>query len=262
MIPEQRREFIYRYVHEKNIVSIKDLTELMDVSHMTIRRDIQILETEGKVVSINGGIRLNERLMLELAYEDKAALNHKIKKHIGQLAATMVEPGLTIYLDAGTTLLEIAHMIVARNLFNLTVVTNDYTICNYLMDKPYIQLYHTGGLVDQRNHSSIGNIAAQFFNSVNIDIAFLSSSSWDIQRGLSTPHEGKAIVKKAVLQAARRRILACDSSKYGKYSMFHVCHTHEFTDIICDQLPDDVPEQIRSIGVQLHLTQLKQEAAC
>lgn len=262
MIPEERRDYIYRYVYEKNIVSIKELIETMDVSHMTIRRDIQILEAEGKVLSINGGIKLNDRLMLELAYEDKAELHHKSKVAIGKIAAKMIEPGLTIYLDAGTTHFQIAREIMNTSCLQLTIVTNDYSICNYLMDKPHIHLYHIGGLVDQRNKSSIGSIAAQFFDSINIDIAFLSSSSWDVERGLSTPDEGKAMVKKAVMKASRRRILACDKSKYGKYGMFHVCQMKELTDVICDDLPDEVIQGLVQQGVEVHLAEKKQEAAC
>ena len=65
MIPEQRRDFIYRYVHEKNVASFNELAELMSVSHMTVRRDIQLLEEEGKVITINGGVKLNNQLKLE-----------------------------------------------------------------------------------------------------------------------------------------------------------------------------------------------------
>lgn len=66
MIPSERRDFIYRYVHEYQTVSINDLVELMNVSHMTVRRDIRMLEEEGKVVAISGGVRLNDALRQEL----------------------------------------------------------------------------------------------------------------------------------------------------------------------------------------------------
>lgn len=254
MIPEQRRDFIYRYVHEHTLASFKDLAELMNVSHMTVRRDIQMLEAEGKVVSINGGVKLNNMLKLELAYSEKSSLRHEIKQQIGKLAAMLVEPGQTLYLDAGTTLFEVARAIAASNCFNLTVVTNDFTISSYLMDMPHISLYHTGGLVDRRNRSCLGNSAANFFNAINIDVAFLSSSSWDAERGMSTPSEGKAMVKAAVLRASRRTVLASDSSKYGKYGMFHICNLQQLTDIISDaELPEAAQQQIEHAGVKLHL---------
>ena len=144
MIPEQRRDFIYRYVHEKNVASFNELAELMSVSHMTVRRDIQLLEEEGKVITINGGVKLNNQLKLELPWREKAELHHDIKRDMGQLAAMLIEPGQTLYLDAGTSLFEVAKAIVASQCFNLTIVTNDFSISHYLMDMQHITLYHTG----------------------------------------------------------------------------------------------------------------------
>ncbi|WP_186374821.1 DeoR/GlpR family DNA-binding transcription regulator [Yersinia similis] len=263
MIPEQRRDFIYRYVHEQNVASFMDLAELMNVSHMTVRRDIQILEAEGKVVAINGGVKLNNMLKLELAYGEKASLNHKLKQNIGALAAMLIEPGQTLYLDAGTTLFEVAKAVAASNCFNLTVVTNDFTICGYLMDMPHISLYHTGGLVDRRNRSCLGNSAANFLNTINIDVAFLSSSSWDIERGMSTPSEGKAMVKASVMRVSRRNILVSDSSKFGKYGMFPICKLQALTDIISDgNLPLAAQKQIEESGVKLHLVNKEVRAPC
>ncbi|BFO07982.1 hypothetical protein GGER_04920 [Serratia rubidaea] len=73
MIPSERRDFIYRYVHEYQLVPIAALTELMSVSHMTVRRDIRVLEEEGKVVSVSGGVRLSDALRQELAYNEKCS---------------------------------------------------------------------------------------------------------------------------------------------------------------------------------------------
>ncbi|MFU0777723.1 MAG: hypothetical protein ACFWT4_05855 [Citrobacter braakii] len=92
MIPEQRRDFIYRYVHEKNAASFNELADLMSVSHMTVRRDIQLLEEEGKVIAINGGVKLNNLLKSELPWREKAELNHDVKRKMGQLAAMLIEP--------------------------------------------------------------------------------------------------------------------------------------------------------------------------
>ncbi|MCU5774821.1 DeoR/GlpR family DNA-binding transcription regulator [Erwiniaceae bacterium BAC15a-03b] len=254
MIPDQRRDFIYRYVHEKNVASFNELAELMNVSHMTVRRDIQLLEEEGKVVAINGGVKLNNLLKIELPWREKALLHHEVKRNMGALAAMLIEPGQTLYLDAGTSLFEVAKAVAASNCFNLTVVTNDFSISHYLMDMPHITLYHTGGLVDQRNRSCLGKSAASFPRTINIDVAFLSSSSWDLERGMSTPSEGKASVKEAVLNVSRRRVLVSDSSKFGKYGMFHICALDRLTDIICDQqLPFNVQQEITLLAIKLHL---------
>jgi len=254
MIPDQRRDFIYRYVHEKNVASFNELADLMSVSHMTVRRDIQLLEEEGKVVAINGGVKLNNLLKSELPWREKAELHHEIKRRMGALAAMLIEPGQTLYLDAGTSLFEVAKAVAASHCFNLTVVTNDFSISHYLMDMPHIILYHTGGLVDQRNRSCLGKSAAGFLHTINIDVAFISSSSWDTERGMSTPSEGKASVKESVLTVSRRRVLVCDSSKFGKHGMFHICALEKLTDIISDRhLPANAQQTIASQGVKLHL---------
>ena len=149
MIPSERRDYIYRYVHEYQLASISALSELMSVSHMTVRRDIRVLEEQGKVVSVSGGVRLSEALRQELAYCEKAQLHHRHKREIGKYAASLVEDGQVVYLDAGTTTFEIARSLAER--FNLTVVTNDFSIIQHLMNRPQLSLFHTGGQVDQRN---------------------------------------------------------------------------------------------------------------
>ena len=102
MIPEQRRDFIYRYVHEKNAASFNELADLMSVSHMTVRRDIQLLEEEGKVIAINGGVKLNNLLKSELPWREKAGVKEYLESKKGPLAAKLIWPGGTPYLGART----------------------------------------------------------------------------------------------------------------------------------------------------------------
>lgn len=251
MIPSERRDFIYRYLHEYQTVSISSLVELMNVSHMTVRRDISALEEEGKVISISGGARLNDALHQELPWNEKARLHYQSKREIGRFAASLVEDGQVVYLDAGTTTFEIARVLGER--FNLTIVTNDFSIVQYLISKPQLNLFHTGGKVDKRNHSSTGNIAAMMLKNLNIDIAFISTSSWDFEHGVSTPHEEKVLLKQTLLEISRRSILVSDSSKFGKYGMFRVCSLEQFDDIICDaHLPKDIIKKLQEININFY----------
>lgn len=133
----------------------------------------------------------------------------------------------------------------------MTIVTNDFTIGDYLMERQHITFFHTGGQVDRRNRSCIGNSAAAFIRGLNLDIAFISTSSWDIEHGLSTPDEGKALVKQAALASSRRSVLVSDSSKYG---MFNICPLQVFDDIIHDDLlPEEIQEKIKQLAINLHV---------
>lgn len=255
MIPSERQDFIYRYVYENRTASINDLVSLMNVSHMTIRRDIQQLENEGKVVSVSGGIRLNDVLRHEMRYSDKAQIHHRLKKMIGKAAADMVDEGLVIYVDAGTTTFELAKYLGEK--FNITIITNDFSISQYLMNKAQINLFHTGGKVDKRNFSSAGISAANFVRALNIDIAFISSSSWDIERGISTPYEDKAILKQSVIEVSKKKVLVADSSKYGKYGLYLISALSEMNVIITDSyLSSETQECVRNQNIELKIVDI------
>lgn len=241
----ERRDFIYRHVHENQVANYSDLAELMNVSHMTIRRDVQVLEREGKIMRVNGGIRLSALLSQELPWQEKSYLNHKIKKEIGKFALKRITEGTIIYLDAGTTTFEIACSIPDN--FRLTVVTNDFSISQALMNKSAVDLFHVGGKVDKRNYSCVGLSAANFIRALNIDVAFLSTSSWDLKHGISTPYEGKAIVKQTVISVANRTILVSDSSKYGKYGFYTVCPLNSVDEIITDTVSSECKKSLAEL---------------
>ena len=96
MIPDQRREHILKLLQERNVLSISELTSMLSVSHMTVRRDIQALENEGKVLSVTGGVRLAARLKSEPSYLAKAQLEVPAKRAIARAAAELVRENFTI----------------------------------------------------------------------------------------------------------------------------------------------------------------------
>ena len=251
MIPAERQQTLLNLIHQQGIVSINTLVEKLGVSHMTVRRDIQKLEEEGKVISVSGGVQLLERLASEPTHDDKSLLATKEKIAIGKEAAKLVKPNSTIYLDAGTTTLEIAKQIAHEK--DLLVITNDFVIAQYLMVNGQCNIIHSGGLINKSNRSSIGELAAQFLRQVAVDIAFISTSSWNL-KGLTTPDEQKSPVKKAIIQSSQKSILVTDSSKYGKVATFLLYPLNTLDMIICDQgLPENAKEATTDMNIELLL---------
>ncbi|OOS02563.1 DeoR family transcriptional regulator [[Haemophilus] felis] len=251
MIPAERQKKILFFIQQEGIVSIAKLVEMMNVSHMTIRRDIQKLEELGKVVSVSGGVQLLERLVVEPTHDDKSLLFHSEKQQIGIEAAKHIPQNSTVYLDAGTTTLQIAKHISHRD--DLLIITNDFVIANFLIENAHCEVIHTGGRICKENHSSVGELTAQFLRSLSIDVSFISTSSWNLQ-GLTTPDEQKIPVKRAILQVSQKNILVTDSSKYGKVATFHLYSLDNFDRIICDKhLLANVQEKIKSMDVCLSL---------
>lgn len=253
MIPAERQHFILSCLVERDVISIAELTERLGVSHMTVRRDIQSLERLGRVTSVSGGVRLSRRLEAELPHLAKSGINTDQKGAIGRAAARMVRDGMVVYLDAGTTTLEIAHAIADRE--GLTVVTNDFVICAYLSQNGRCTLYHSGGLVDGDNRSCVGEMASGTLGQFNYDIAFISTSSWTIS-GLSSPTEAKRPVKHAVIQRARRSVLVSDSAKYGVVAAINILPMEVFDAVVTDgQIDPGVAGEIRDMGLEVILAE-------
>lgn len=249
MIPSERHQQILTLVAERGVISIAELTERLDVSHMTIRRDIQKLEQKGAIVSVSGGIQSLQRLAFEPSHQDKATMFSGQKETIGQLAAQLIPPNASVYLDAGTTTLAIAKNIVHRE--DLLVITNDFVIANYLMEFSQCKLIHTGGVVCRENRSCVGEFTALALKNIFIDLAFISASSWSL-RGLTTPSEDKVTVKKAIVESSAKRILVCDSSKYGKIGTFLAIPITVFDSIITDEnLPASARDAINESDIHL-----------
>ncbi|MGO1297244.1 MAG: DeoR family transcriptional regulator [Vibrio sp.] len=251
MIPAERQRTIVSLLSQQEVLSISELTEQLGVSHMTVRRDIVTLESCGKVVSVSGGVQLARALHTELSHDVKVEQQAAEKYQIGHIAASLINhDDATIYLDAGTTTLAIAHQIAERD--DLLVVTNDFSIAAYLMTHSQCALYHTGGKIDRENQSTIGGKVADFIDGINIDIAFISSSSWSL-KGLSTPNEGKVLVKKAIIQASQTNYLVSDSSKYGRIASFHALDIEQLDGIITDEnLSDVVTQGLIDKGLRVH----------
>lgn len=259
MIPAKRQQIILSALTERGVLSISELMEWLNVSHMTVRRDIQKLEEEGRVLSVSGGVQLTQRITSEPSHLVKRSLQHDEKMAIANIAAKFVTAGMSIYLDAGTTSLALAERLVSVP--DLVVVSNDFTVVNLLMQQSECVLYHTGGLVLRQNQSCVGDSATHFLKNLNIDVSFLSASSWNA-RCISTPTEAKVSVKKAAVDAAAKRILICDSSKYGRVGIFNAVPIDVLDVIITDDnLPQNAREALKQTGVELMIAKTSGRAS-
>lgn len=254
MIPAERQALIISRLSGRGVLSIGELADLLDVSQMTIRRDIRMLEEQGRAVSVAGGVQLPERIFNEPSHLAKMSLSHDQKVAIGHEAAKLIAQDLVIYLDAGTTTLEIARNLIGRD--DLTIVTNDFVVAGFIAQETTCRIFHTGGEIERENQSCVGTYAADTIRQFNFDIAFLSTSSFG-PRGISTPAENKIAVKRAVVESAVKRVLVTDSSKYGRLASFNIFPLDMLSMIITDaELPETGAQTIKQRGVELQMVGL------
>lgn len=252
MIPAQRRELLLRELRGTGVLSVRELCDILGVSHMTVRRDIMTLEGEGRVRSVPGGVELVSQVRAEPSYLDKSRVDIEEKRAMARIAAALVGDGQTLYLDAGTTL---GHLVpLLWNVVGLTVITNDITTAASLSDHPDVTLFLVGGLVDRENRSSVGDIAAATVAEFNIDTAFVSTSSWDLNRGSTTPSREKVAVKRAAMAAASTSVLVAGADKYGAFGTFKVAALSRFSTIITDdRLAESAARAVHDLGVSLEV---------
>lgn len=255
MIPAVRQQQILHHLGKRKILDIRELTDLLDVSHMTVRRDIQKLEEKGRVVSVTGGVALATQITGEPSHADKRGMQVDEKAAMAKVAETLIGDASTLYLDAGTTTLALARRIAetGRDCEKMLLITNDLVIGAYITENIRCRLYFTGGMVDMENRSCVGDGAAAALRQLNIDIAFLSTPSWNM-RWLSIPDQDKSLVKKAVVESSTRCFLLSDSSKYGKVGAFKSVPLSSLDGIVTDAaLPEKTREALEQQGIDVML---------
>jgi DeoR/GlpR family transcriptional regulator of sugar metabolism len=258
LIPEQRREMIVRQLRERQVLSVHQLTELLGCSHMTVRRDVAALEESGRVFAIPGGVRIASHLVVEPSHQAKTVAEQPQKHGIAAEVARLLKPGMTVYLDAGTTTACLVPQIAA--LSDMTVITNDFHTVLALSASPKVTVVHTGGVLDHRNGSSIGPLAAATLRQLVADISFLSASSWDLDRGVTTPSAPKVEVKRMAMGIASQRVLLATSAKYGTYGTYRVASLGEFDLVVTDDgLSEAAVQRIQETGVELVIAAVEKE---
>ena len=260
LIPDQRREKLMRLLRRDNVLSMAQLTEMLGVSHMTVRRDIAMLEREGRAYSVPGGVRDASPRRDEPSFAAKVVADPSQKAAIALLAEKLLRNDMTIYLDAGTTTGALVPAIRERR--GMTVITNDFVILDQLTGSSHVETIHTGGRLDNTNRSAVGRLAAETLHRLNTDLAFMSTNSWDLSRGVTTPSESKVEVKLAALAGASQSVLMVASTKYGTFGMYDVAPLSRYDRIITDDgLPSSAASGIRNLGVVLDVAKTRRGAA-
>jgi DeoR/GlpR family transcriptional regulator of sugar metabolism len=216
MLPNQRREKILELIREDGHAKVTDLSRVFKVTEVTIRQDLERLESEGYIVREHGGaylkdIDLNVR---NLILQNQEHLTEKMA--IARKAVDFIKEGDTIILDSGSTTTEIAKLINGYS--TLTVITNALNIAFILGAQAGINVHVTGGEFKAPTLSLTGQKAADYFQNLHVDKLFLATAGIALKSGLTYPGISDICVKRAMIESANEILLVADSSKIGKNS--------------------------------------------
>lgn len=243
MQPKDRRELILEQLTMNEKIEIEQLVETLNVSAMTIRRDLNILEAEEKIIRTHGGAVLNQPLVNEVSFQIKETKHSYQKRKIAQTAVQYIKDHSTILLDSGTTNLEIAKRLKDKH--HLTVLTNDIRIAVELMDSD-IKVIVTGGELQNNTGAIFGPLTEQILKNIHVDQFFLGSHAVHMDAGSTAPTFEKASMKQLMIECAETTLLVADSSKFDQKSLAKVCDLSQIDGIITDDgVPTHYIEKLR-----------------
>ncbi|PZU39901.1 MAG: DeoR/GlpR transcriptional regulator [Microbacterium sp.] len=229
----KRRTLIEEEVIRAGEVSFVALAERFDVSEMTIRRDIEALQSMGVVRRVSGGAIALAGTAFEPSYGLRAGRAAGSKAQIGERIAALLHPGETVVLDSGSTVLAVAQAIRGLNL-GLTVITPSIGVATALADEPGTQVLLTGGVVRPGELSLIGSDAELMMARYNCDTYVAGVAGVDAVRGLTEYHPQEASVKEAAVRASRRVIVGVDQEKLGRVHLVNVAPLHAVAALVSD----------------------------
>ncbi len=250
MLIEERRRAILEALRREGRVLVKDLAHHLRTSQVTIRKDLEILHSTGKIHRTHGGaLPSREGALEDRTLGEKEKLHRKEKMQIAAAAARMVKEGQVVILDSGTTTTAIARAL--RHHQNLTIITNAVNIAAELAGTS-LDVILTGGTLRRNSFSLVGPIAEETLRRLNADILFLGVDGFDVQYGLSTPNLLEAKVNRAMMDVAQIVVAVCDSSKFGRRSLSLIAAPSSLHHVITDHFaPKKDIDQLRRAGIEI-----------
>lgn len=250
MLSEERQRAILDLLGRDGRVLVGDLAKHFHTSQVTIRKDLEILQANGRIHRTHGGaLSVRESALEDPTLREKEKLHSTEKAQIAAAAVRLISEGQVIVLDSGTTTTAIGRAL--RDFKNLTVVTNALNIAAELSGSD-VEVILTGGNLRKNSFSLVGPLAEDTLHRLNADILFLGVDGFDVDHGLSTPNLLEARVNRAMMEMAKTTIAVCDSSKFGKRSLSLIAPPTAIQRVITDNgIPRPDLALLKKSGVQV-----------
>ena len=250
MLIQERRNHLLNLIQRDGRVLVSEISDALGISRITIRKDLDYLESKGLVQRTHGGaLSPHESTMLDPSLQEKAQKQLKEKLRIAKAAVSLVDEGQCILLDSGTTTTAIAREL--RRFSHLTVITNAVNIASELAGTDF-EVILTGGTLRKNSFSLVGPLAEDVLSEMHADILFLGVDGFDIKTGPMTPNVLESRVNRAMIKASSRVVTVCDSTKFMHRSLALIVPTKAINTVITDdQLSDKDFEALNSVGIEV-----------
>ena len=249
MLKQERQQRLLTYVNARQRATVEELSAILEVSKVTVRRDLDELNDAGLTVKTFGGaLSKDSVLSMEIPVSQKTALCIDEKRRIGAICAAMIEDGDVVILDSGTTTLEIARRLIGKQVI---VITNDLNIAFVLTPRSSVTVVMAGGIVQAGVNVTIGHETEKLFGELHANKTFLAADAWSLEHGITDRSYAQLPIKRAMLAAANKKILATDHTKCGQHVFAHVCPMAEIDTLVSDSIDPDIADSLRNAGIEV-----------
>ncbi|SIT21107.1 transcriptional regulator, DeoR family [Filimonas lacunae] len=248
----QRHSYILNKLNKEEVVKVSDLSDELNVSPVTIRKDLKVLESKKLLYRSHGIITKSNPYIMDVNVNIKSGIRTDQKKRIGEAAAALVAPEDAILIASGTTVLQLAEALAHNTTEHLTVVTSAMNVAMVLRERPNTEIIQLGGIIRQSSTSVVGPYAEDMLRRLSFKTLFLGVDGIDAEYGCSTSNMMEAQLNEVMINAAQKTVILTDSSKFGKKGFGKICDLSEIDQIITDdEITHASREKIEQAGVEL-----------
>lgn len=258
MFAHHRHEILLTALEKQKQLAVRLLPRLLRASPATVRRDVEQLERLGKLVRTHGSVLHPDHAQGEQPFARKARSAVAAKKAIAACAAKLVPSGAVVFIDSGTTCLEIGRRLLGQE---VTIYTNSLA----LLAEPNpsrAQLIAVGGEARQLSRALVGGLAMAWLKHLHFDLAFIGASGLCASEGASTTELNEASIKRECAGRSRRAILVADASKWDHPVAVQFAPWTTFAAFVTDRKPASRRGAVlRQAGVVIHVARAKRDPA-
>ncbi|WP_090992406.1 DeoR/GlpR family DNA-binding transcription regulator [Pedobacter insulae] len=227
-----RHELILQRLKENGKVSIAELAELMNVTGVTIRKDLKILEDKNLLFRTKGGASVSNPYASERTINEKEFINSDQKKRIAKAAMALIGSSDSISIGSGTTVFELARCLFPAN--HLTVITPALKVGLELSNRPNVEVLQLGGLIRSNSSSVAGTYAERTLQELSCEIIFLGVDGIDFDFGFSITNIAEATLNQKMIETAQTVVIMADSTKFNKRGLGKICSFDQVQYVITD----------------------------
>ncbi|THU35953.1 DeoR/GlpR transcriptional regulator [Niastella caeni] len=248
MLKKERQAYILHQVNLHNKVMSSNLSRDMNVSEDTIRRDLQELADEGKIIKVHGGALSHS--FSQVHYTTSHVYSHDHKKTIGRKAASLIHDGMFVLTTGGTTIIELARALPPR--LKATFVSGSIPAILEYMQHPSVEVIAIGDKVSKNSKITTGGEAIAQIKRIRADVCFLGVNAISLKDGITDSDWDVVQLKKAMIESSQKVVCLSIAEKINSLQPIHICDINKIHILITELSPDDpILKPYKDLGIEV-----------